>query len=96
MPLSLPSLKAQSPLLRTRGIRHLALFGWAARGDARTESDLDLAIEIEPGRSFSVIRLEEVRLLLKEVLGCSVDLGEVESFRPEVHAEYERDKIVIF
>ncbi len=62
----------------------------------RPESDLDLAIEIKPGRSSSLIQLEEVRLLLEDALSCSVNLGEVESFRPEVRAEYERDKIVIF
>jgi uncharacterized protein len=89
-------LTAQEPELRRRGVRHLAIFGSVARGEDRDGSDVDLAVEIEDGRSFSLIRMEEARLLLEDTLQRSVDLGEVDSFRPNVRAMYERERILIF
>jgi predicted nucleotidyltransferase len=89
-------LAAKEPELRRRGVRHLAVFGSVARGEDRGDSDVDLAVQIEEGRSFSLIRMEEARLLLEDALGRSVDLGEVDSFRPQVRAAFERDRVSIF
>lgn len=89
-------LKAEESELRRRGVRHLAVFGSVARGDDRPDSDIDIAVEIEPGRSFSLIRMEETRLLLEDALGRSVDLGETDSFRPQVRAAFERDHVPVF
>ena len=89
-------LAAREPELRRRGVRHLAVFGSVARGDDRMDSDIDLAVEIEDGRSFSLIRMEETRIFLEDVLRRPVDLGEIDSFRPEARAAFERDRIPIF
>ena len=89
-------LAAQEPELRRRGVRHLAVFGSVARGEDQADSDVDLAVEIEDGRSFSLIRMEEARLLLEDALKRSVDLGEVECLRPRVRAAFERDRVLIF
>jgi predicted nucleotidyltransferase len=89
-------LAAKEPELRRRGVRHLEVFGSVARGEDNTQSDVDLAVEIEDGRSFSLIRMEEARLLLQDAIGRPVDLGEIESFRPKVRAAFERDRIPIF
>jgi predicted nucleotidyltransferase len=77
-------LAAKEPELRRRGVRHLAVFGSVARGEDRADSDVDLAVEIEGGRSFSLIRMEETRLLLEDAL------GEIDSFRPPLRAAFER------
>jgi predicted nucleotidyltransferase len=82
--------------LRSRGVCHLAVFGSVARGDDRPDSDLDLAVEIEAGRSFSLIRMEETRLLLEDALQRRVDMGEVDSFRPQVRAAFQREMVPIF
>jgi predicted nucleotidyltransferase len=89
-------LAAEEPELRRRGVRHLAVFGSVARGDDRPDSDVDVAVEIEAGRSFSLIRMEETRLFLEDALRRPVDLGEVDSFRPHVRATFERDGVPIF
>jgi uncharacterized protein len=75
---------------------HLAVFGSVARGDDRPDSDLDLAVEIEAGRSFSLIRMEETRLLLEDALQRRVDMGEVDSFRPQLRAAFQREMVPIF
>lgn len=89
-------LAAKEPELRRRGVRHLAVFGSVARGEDRSDSDVDLAVEIEDGHSFSLIRMEEARLLLEDALQRPVDLGEIDSFRPQIRAAFERDRIPIF
>ncbi len=89
-------IKAKEPELRRRGVAHLSLFGSLARGEAREDSDIDVAVEIEPGHSFSLIRMEDTRLLLEDVLGHPVDLGEVDSFRPSVRAAFEQDRVTVF
>lgn len=89
-------IKATEPELRRRGVAHLSVFGSLARGEARDDSDIDIAIEIAPDRSFSLIRMEDTRLLLEDVLGRPVDLGEVESFRPAVRAAFEQDQVRVF
>ena len=89
-------LAAKEPELRRRGVRHLAVFGSVARGEDQADSDIDLAVQIEDGHSFSLIRMEETRLLLQDALRRPVDLGEIDSFRPPVRAAFERDRIPIF
>jgi predicted nucleotidyltransferase len=89
-------LRASRSDLQARGIRRLSLFGSLARGDGRTDSVVDVAVEIEPGRSFSLIRMEETRLMLEARLGRRVDLGEIEAFRPIVRAAFERDRVDVF
>jgi predicted nucleotidyltransferase len=89
-------LAAQEPELRGRGVRHLAVFGSVARGEDRAGRDIDLAVETEDGRSFSLIRMEETRLLLEDAIGRPVDLGEIDCLRPPVRAAFERDRAPIF
>jgi hypothetical protein len=54
------------------GATNLRVFGSVARGDAGPESDLDLLVELEPGRSL----LDHIALIqdLEEALGCKVDV----------------------
>ena len=40
--------------------------------------------------------MEEARLLLEDTLRRPVDLGEVATFRPQVRAAFDRDRVLIF
>ncbi|MBV8098016.1 MAG: nucleotidyltransferase domain-containing protein, partial [Verrucomicrobia bacterium] len=42
------TLRAHEAELRQSGLRSLSLFGSVARGEAQTESDIDLAAELDP------------------------------------------------
>jgi predicted nucleotidyltransferase len=89
-------IKDEEPELRRRGVLHLAVFGSVARGEEQPDSDVDIAVDIEQGRSFSLIRMEDTRLLLEDKLGRRVDLGEADSFRPQVRAAFERERVPVF
>lgn len=89
-------LAAEAPELRRRGVCHLAVFGSIARGDDRPDSDVDIALEIEPGRSFSLIRMEDTRLFLEDTLHRRADMGEATSFRPQVLEAFQRDMVPTF
>ena len=54
------------------GARNIRVFGSAATGEARADSDLDLLVEFEPGRSL----LDHVALVqeLEDLLGRKVDV----------------------
>jgi len=54
--------------LRTRGVTRLDLFGSAARGDGDDSSDIDILVDIAPGRKFSLIDLAGLRAYLSDLL----------------------------
>jgi predicted nucleotidyltransferase len=76
-------------LAARRGARNVRVFGSVARGDAGPMSDVDLLIDVEPGRSL----LDVVGLWqdLEALLGCKVDLvtdgGLSPHLRDRIHAE---------
>ena len=54
------------------GARNVRLFGSAARGEARPDSDIDVLVEFEPGRTL----LDRIGLMqdLEDLLGRKVDV----------------------
>lgn len=59
---------------RANGVRRLGLFGSALRGELAPESDIDLLVAFEPGRTPGLLRLAGLELELGELLGREVDL----------------------
>ena len=49
---------APAELCRRYSVRELSLFGSAARGEMRPESDVDFMVEFEPGARIGLIRFE--------------------------------------
>ena len=62
------------------GARNVRVFGSILRGDDRPDSDIDLLVEVEPGRSLlDVIGLEQE---LEELLGRRVEVLTVGGLSP--------------
>ncbi len=64
------------------GAHNVRLFGSVARGEAGPDSDLDLLVELEKGRSL----LDHAALVieLESILGCRVDVATEQGLRPRV------------
>jgi predicted nucleotidyltransferase len=92
----LQTLRAIEAPLRAGGVAALWVFGSAARGDARPDSDVDLAVDFPPGAEpslFGVVRLKED---IEAVLGRKVDIAERSAMTKRVAATAERDFVRVF
>jgi uncharacterized protein len=58
------------------------LFGSAARNKLRDDSDIDLLVEFEPGRTPGLLGVAKLKLELKELLGREIDLRAVGDLSP--------------
>lgn len=54
------------------GARNVRVFGSLARGEADEASDVDLLVELDPGRS--LLDLGGLQFELEALLGCRVDV----------------------
>jgi uncharacterized protein len=66
---------------RRRGIRNVRVFGSVARGDARPDSDIDLLVALEPGRT--LLDLAGFRGDAQTIVDFDVDVVTAETLRQE-------------
>lgn len=76
-------------LAREHGARNVRVFGSAARGEETKDSDLDVLVEMEDGRSL----VDHVALQqdLEELLGQKVDVVTEASLHPRMRDQVLRD-----
>ena len=69
-------------LCRQYQVRELSVFGSVARGDMRTDSDVDLLVEFLPEAEISLLEHAGLMLDLSELLGRRVDLVSKRGLKP--------------
>ena len=73
------------------GVKSLALFGSAARGELQPASDVDLLVEFsQPVGLFEFLRLD---FYLEELLGCRVDLVTPDALKSQLRDRILREAI---
>ncbi len=86
---------ALSDLCRRHHIRRLSLFGSVLKGLARAESDIDLLVEFEPGRTPGLIALAGIQNDLSALLGGRpVDLRTPQDLSRHFREEVMREAVV--
>ncbi|WP_188581615.1 nucleotidyltransferase family protein [Azorhizobium oxalatiphilum] len=90
------ALIALEPQLRAEGVTGLALFGSRARGDHRPDSDVDVAIEVEPNSRFSLIDLVGVAHQIEDKVGLSANIFMRRSLDDSFRRTLARDGIEVF
>jgi len=80
---------------RRNGIRRLALFGSVLRQDFTSDSDIDVLVEFEKGKSVG-LRFFEMERELSEILGRKVDLNTPGFLSPYFREEVIRNAEVLY
>ena len=73
------------------GARNVRVFGSVARGDAGPESDVDILVDMEPGRS--LFDLGGLLYDLQTLLGVEVDVVTEKGLRPRIRAQVLQEAI---
>lgn len=73
--------KHKDEMARRFGVVSVGLFGSYARGEAREDSDIDIAVELRPEKK-SLSNFFGIRRYLEEHLGKTVDLGIESTLKP--------------
>jgi len=73
------------------GATHLRVFGSFARGTQQKDSDLDLLIDLEPGRS--LLDIVAIQQDIEDALGLRVDVVTERSLSPHIRDAILNDAI---
>jgi predicted nucleotidyltransferase len=74
-------------ICRRYQVKELALFGSAARGELRPDSDIDLLVEFLPGAEVDLVEHLAAERELSELLGRKVDLVSKRALRDALREE---------
>lgn len=78
-------------LAERHGARNVRVFGSVARGDARPESDVDLLVDLEEGRS--LLDHAQLQVDLELLLNRKVDVVSARGLRPRIRDRVLRDAV---
>jgi hypothetical protein len=90
------TLRLHEPELRAAGILHLRLFGSVARGEASSESDVDLMADLDRSKRLTLFSMAGLENRLSDLLGVKVDLAPANSMKQAVRARADREAIHAF
>ena len=76
-------------VLRRHGVTNPEIFGSAARGDDREDSDVDLLVDFAPGTS--IIDIIGIQRELEDLLGVPVDLVPRSGLKERVRVRAQKD-----
>src|SRR5438034_5720017 len=93
---AIAKLKSCADAVKARGATSLYLFGSAARDEATAESDLDLFVDYDPQRKFSLVDLVGIKHFLEDSLGVAVDVTTRDSLHPKLRQDIEKSALRVF
>ena len=83
-------------ILRTAnryGAFNVRVFGSVARGEADSESDIDLLVDMEAGRS--LLDLSGLLIDLEDMLGCNVDVVTERGLRDRIRDRVLKEAVAL-
>jgi predicted nucleotidyltransferase len=73
------------------GARNVRIFGSLARGEAGPDSDIDILVNLDSGRSLlDIIALKQD---LEDLLGCEVDVVTEEAISPYIREQVLKETV---
>jgi predicted nucleotidyltransferase len=89
-------LRQTEDAVRSMGATALYLFGSTVRDEAKAASDLDIFIDYDSERRFSLLDLIGIKQHLEEELAMAVDVTTRNSLHPMLRADIEQSAIRVF
>jgi uncharacterized protein len=89
-------LRLHAREIHALGVTSLALFGSRVRGGAREDSDLDVLIEYDRRRPFTLVDLARIKLHLEKIVGLEVHLSTRDGFAPHRLRQVMQDAVQVF
>ncbi len=75
------------------GASNVRVFGSVARGEADEQSDIDLLVDLEPGRS--LFDLGGLLMDVQDLLGCDVDVVTAKGLRERIRERVLKEAIAL-
>ena len=92
----LARLREAAPALKALGMTRLALFGSRARGDARSDSDLDVLVDTASANAAPPFDLLKVLQLIQDATGLRAQISQRDLLKPRVAERIADDLIEVF
>ena len=83
-------------LCRQYHVRELSVFGSAARGDMRPDSDIDLLVEFIPNSNIDLVDYAGLMLDLSQLIGRKVDLVSKKGLKPLIRASVLKEARLLY
>jgi uncharacterized protein len=90
------TLRAHELELKAAGIVHLCLFGSVARGEASPYSDVDLMVDLDGSKKFSLLDMSSPENRLSDILQVKVDLALSKSMKEPIRRSAELEAVLAF
>ena len=92
----LARLRDHAPDLRRHGVVRAALFGSVARGEARSGSDIDIMVELDPERPIDLLAYVGIVQFIEGLFPVPVDVANRAGLKSPVRPNVERDAVYAF
>jgi predicted nucleotidyltransferase len=93
---AISALQAHADAIRACGATGVYLFGSTERDAAGTGSDLDIFVDYDSSKRFSLLDLAAIKVLLEEEIGVQVDVTTRDSLHPMLRDDIERSAVRVF
>ncbi len=75
----------------SHGAQNVRVFGSLARGEAGPDSDIDILVELDPGRS--LLDIVAIKQDLEDLIGCEVDVVTEAGVGPYIREQVLREAV---
>ena len=93
---AIEKLRDRAHAFRTEGATALFIYGSRARGTHRPDSDLDVFVDYDPGKKFTLFNLAGVKLLIEDELNIEAHVTTRDSLHPKLKDEIERQAVRVY